>query len=366
MTSRSTAVGMSHSPINAGAGGDVSDGSWRAAGLTLLSVRFIQGFIYWGGGSRRLIYAPSKLDPHMPVWMANKFQSAMPGALFGLDHVIAFMLRHFWLLYPSIIIFSAAELVAGLLLMSGLFTRAAALVSVGFSILLMLMFGWQGATCIDEWTMAAANLAMGATLVLAGGSAFSIDNVLLRRRPVLAERGWFRWACGALPLPLSPRRFQTVAIAVLAATALFNVGTYDHFRGAVYGPFHKGPVSPSTHHFSVSEARLFGDGAVRFKVYLDGGTADVPAHIVELQLRAAGGAVLSRWDSSALSSLPGKAIENEFPYNKVVPGRYGLNAEMGAMATISLPSQGPTPDRPATLVLITVSGHEFKAPLSPG
>jgi thiosulfate dehydrogenase [quinone] large subunit len=39
------------------------------------------------------------------------------------------------------------------------------LVSIGLSIVLMLMFGWQGATCIDEWTMAASNLAMGATLI---------------------------------------------------------------------------------------------------------------------------------------------------------------------------------------------------------
>jgi thiosulfate dehydrogenase (quinone) len=36
--------------------------------LALLSVRFIQGFICWGGGSRRFIYAPSKLDPHAASW----------------------------------------------------------------------------------------------------------------------------------------------------------------------------------------------------------------------------------------------------------------------------------------------------------
>ena len=42
---------------------------------------------------------------------------------------------------------------------------------MGFSVLLMAMFGWQGATCIDEWTMAACNLAMGATLMLAGSGA---------------------------------------------------------------------------------------------------------------------------------------------------------------------------------------------------
>src|SRR5258705_5971951 len=143
-------------------------GALRSAALALLSIRFIQGFIYWGGGSRRFIYAPAKLDPNAASWMANKLQSAMPGALLGTDQLIAFLLHHFYLLYPAVILFSAAELIAGAALMAGLLTRLAALVSVGFSVVLLLMFGGQGATCIDEWTMSACNLAMGATLVLAG------------------------------------------------------------------------------------------------------------------------------------------------------------------------------------------------------
>src|ERR1700716_3240024 len=98
----------------------------RIAALALLSIRFIQGFIYWGGGSRRFIYAPSKLDPHAASWMANKFQSAMPGALLGTDHIIAFLLHHFDLLYASLIIFSASELIAGVFLMAGFLTPAAA------------------------------------------------------------------------------------------------------------------------------------------------------------------------------------------------------------------------------------------------
>jgi hypothetical protein len=65
---------------------------WRTAALALLSVRVVQGFIYWGGGSRRFTYAPGKLNPDAPTWMANKFQTAMPGALFGTDHLISFML----------------------------------------------------------------------------------------------------------------------------------------------------------------------------------------------------------------------------------------------------------------------------------
>src|SRR3979411_1129502 len=123
----------------------------RIAALALLSIRFIQGFVYWGGGSRRFIYAPAKLDPNAANWMANKFQSAMPGALLGTDHVITSLLHHFYLLYAGLILFSAAELITGLFLIKGLLTRVAALVSIGLSVVLMLMFGGPGATRIDGW-----------------------------------------------------------------------------------------------------------------------------------------------------------------------------------------------------------------------
>src|SRR5712675_205118 len=210
--------------------------NWRMAAIALLSVRLIEGFIYWGGGSRRFIYGPEKLDPSAPTWMANKLQSAMPGALLGTDHLIAFLLHHFWLLYPAVILFSAAELFAGAALMAGLLTRLAALVSVGLSMALMLMFGWQGATCIDEWTMAACNLAIGATLMLGGSGAFSLNNALLARKPALAERGWFRWMSGALPLPIPSGTFQKIALAVFAAPVVFNVATYNYYRGSVITP----------------------------------------------------------------------------------------------------------------------------------
>src|ERR1700758_5362815 len=203
--------------------------AWRMAALASLSVRVIQGFIYWGGGSRRFLYGPSKRNPDAPIWMANKFQTAMPGALFGTDHLISFMLHHFWLLYAGVILFSAAELIVGAMLIAGALTRAAALVSMGFSVLLMAMFGWQGATCIDEWTMAACNLAMGASLLLAGSGAYSLDNVLLHRNPALGGKQWFRWMSGSLPLPQTDGGFRTLALAVLAFVVIFDVGTYNYY-----------------------------------------------------------------------------------------------------------------------------------------
>ena len=64
--------------------------SFKMTGFVILSIRFVQGFIFWGGGSRRFIYAPEKLDPYAAQWMANKLQSAMPGALFDINQIISF------------------------------------------------------------------------------------------------------------------------------------------------------------------------------------------------------------------------------------------------------------------------------------
>jgi thiosulfate dehydrogenase (quinone) len=309
----------------------------RTAGLSLIAVRAIQGFIYWGGGSRRFIYAPSKLNPNATHWMANKFQTAMPGAILGMSHVISYMLHHFALLYAGVILFSAAELIVGLMLMMGLYTRAAALVSMGFSVVLMLMFGWQGATCIDEWTMAACNLAMGATLLLGGGGAYALDNVLLRNKPGRAESNLFRWASGSLPLPLTDIGFRKLALVVLALVVVFDVGTYNYYRGSVLTPFHSGPVSPTAHHVTLSEATITAEGAVRFHATLDAGTPEAPVHIVRAALLDANDGAVAEWNAEALSKLPKSDFSNDYAYNKFGPGPFGLRAGMGAASYITLP-----------------------------
>lgn len=153
--------------------------------------------------------------------MAYKFQTAMPGALLGLEHVISFMLQHFWLLYAGVILFSAAELFAGLFLMLGLFTRISAILSMLFSVLLMLMFGWQGATCIDEWTMAACNLAMGTTLFLCGSNEYALDNVLLKK-----NRIWRTVRCSAGAVAHFPYRSRREVIK----TGIMVVGIRGDIR----------------------------------------------------------------------------------------------------------------------------------------
>jgi thiosulfate dehydrogenase (quinone) len=81
---------------------------------------------------------------------------------------------------------------------------------------------------------------------------YSLDNVLLRRNPVLAGKQWFRWAAGSLPMPQTDGGFRTMALAVLAFVVIFDVGTYNYYRGSVLTPFHGGPVSPTKHHLTLS------------------------------------------------------------------------------------------------------------------
>ena len=336
-----------------------SNASWRLIGIVLLAVRFTQGWIFWGGGTRRFIYAPSKLDPHAPSWMANKFQSAMPGALLGMDHVVDYMLHHFTLLYTGIIVFSAVELIFGLFLIFGFMTRLSALATIGISFVLMLLFGWQGATCIDEWTMASANFAMGVALFIGGSAAYSVDSWMLRRNPALAVRGWFQWFGSG---PWSSARVNRLGLTGAIITVLFVVLTYNDFRGSVITPFHGGPVSPSKHHVSLSAGSLGADGAVRFTAYLDAGTPAEPANIIRAELIGSQGRVVEAWDGATLAALPKSAFANDYDYNKFAPGYAGITAKMGARAAISLPPAQPglsLANGTYAVVLHSVNGHSY-------
>jgi len=102
---------------------------------------------------------------------------------------------------------------------------------------------------------------------------------LIRRNPTLQKKPWFRWMAGSLPLPLKDIAFHNLTFAVLGFVLVFDIGTYSYYRGSVVTPFHGGPVSPTKHHLTLSDARLLPDGSVRFHVYLDAGTPEAPVHV---------------------------------------------------------------------------------------
>ena len=129
-----------------------------------------------------------------------------------------------------------------------------------------------------------------------------------------------------------------LAFAVLAFVVVFNVGTYSYYRGSVLTPFHGGPVSPTKHHLTLSQATFLPDGGVRFHVYLDAGTPEAPAHVVAAELLDGDKQPVAHWDAAPLSKLPKTDFANDYAYNKFGPGPFGMQAAMGAAATVTLPA----------------------------
>ena len=133
-------------------------------------------------------------------------------------------------------IWTVAELAVGLGLIFGLITRFWALVSIGLNVMLMLIFGWMGSTCLDEWTMAVSGVAMSSAIFLAGGGAWSVDRFIGRSQ--WAERNtWSTWLFSG-PLPFLS--VKTLALVLAAFAVVFTVGSYQILFNAVVSPSMRG------------------------------------------------------------------------------------------------------------------------------
>ncbi len=332
--------------------------AWKMIGTVILGLRFVQGWIFWGGGSRRFFYDPSKLDPYSTEWMANKLQSAMPGALLGFGHWISFLLQHFILLYVAIILFSLAELLSGMALICGFFTRLSAFITVLISLSLMIIFGWQGTTCMDEWTIAVANLTIGLTLILTGSSIYSIDSWWLHRHPKLGQQTWFLiLASGVWPY----KKLKKAGILFLACTIIFTLSTYNYYRGGIFS-YHPGPVSAYKYHIKLSNGKLSIDSAITFTLYVDAGPSAAPTYVIRVELLNSHGKLIKEWSGKQLSELPDAQVINKYPYNKILIGPYGIIAPVSAEANITLPQIPKQPDLQNDiyqLQVYTINGQRF-------
>jgi thiosulfate dehydrogenase [quinone] large subunit len=338
--------------------------------LVVLGIRFVQGFIFWGGASRRLLYSVReidgvdlaiKLDFNGPGFVAAKLTHALPGTLW-IQAPLEWMLRFPDLIVASVWFWTFAELAVGLALIFGLLTRLAAFASIGLNVALMLIFGWMGSTCLDEWTMAVSGVAMSSAVFLAGGGAWSLDR-FIGRTTWAARDGWTNWLfSGPLPVP----GVRALGLALAAAAIVFTVGSYNILFGAVVSPLHA-RVNFHRHHIALSDVTIAADGAVTFKAYVNAGPDTGAAYVIAARLIDGAGAIAALWDGAALAALPQAAIRNVYPYvwaAQFRPATIGFGAVTGARATIALPPAGGatvTSGGKYTLVLEAVSGAKWQA-----
>jgi thiosulfate dehydrogenase (quinone) len=312
--------------------------------LALLGTRFVQGFIFWGGASRRLIYdfhdvdgvdLALKLDFNAPGFVAAKLTHALPGALW-VQGPIEWTLAHPGLILASVWLWTLAELAVGIGLILGLMTRLAAAASLWLNVTLMLIFGWMGSTCLDEWTMAVSGVAMSSAVFLAGGGEWSLDQRL--GRTAWAQRnGWLNWIASG---PLPKETFAKLALWLAGVCAVFTLLSYQILFGAVVTPLHS-RTNFHRHNVALSAVTIAADGAVRFNAYVDAGPDTGAVYIIAARLVDASGKDVASWDGAALAHLPAGAIANAYPYawaSQFKTETIGFSGQTGACAAITLPA----------------------------
>jgi thiosulfate dehydrogenase (quinone) len=339
------------------------------AALILFGVRFVQGFIFWGGASRRLIYdfhevagidQAVKLDFEGPGFVAAKLTHALPGALW-VQAPIEWTLRHPDLIVASVWMWTFAELAVGLGLMLGLATRLSAFASIWLNATLMLIFGWMGSTCLDEWTMAVSGVAMSSAVFLAGGGAYSLDQRYFDTAARGTHIGWTNWIFSG---PLPEATLRKLALWLGIGCALFTVLSYQILFGAVVSALHS-RTNFHRHDIALSAPQVATDGSVKFDAYVDAGPDTGAAYIVAATLLDGSGQKLAQWDGAALAALTPDAVRNTYPYAwaaQFKTERIGFSGQTGARATITLPpiATAPASGDARILVLEAIDGSLWR------
>jgi uncharacterized membrane protein YphA (DoxX/SURF4 family) len=347
----------------------LSESSWQMMGAAAFASRLVLGLIYLGGATRRLIYDTAKIDPTSPGYLASKLVHAAPGVPFGLDAPLHWILIQPLLLQIAVIGFTLVELVVGIGLIIGLGTRLMSIVGLGIAAFLMVVFGWMGTTCLDEWTMSAAGFAMAAVTLTTGSGSYSVDHWLLKRG--LVERmPWLAWLTSGA-LPLSSRRVLDLAAGLGLASIAFTVVFYGYNFGAIYSPLHK-RVDNVHPHIALSDAVVTPDGRLSVKAYMNAGPDTQGLYLVRtlLTFSEAGkdAKPLFDYDAQALAHGNAVTITNRFaPWASCTKITYGLRCQLGSMSTLSfaLPaavSQSvDITNMPLTLTLVDIEGKKFQA-----
>jgi uncharacterized membrane protein YphA (DoxX/SURF4 family) len=177
----------------------------RAAGISL-------GFVFFSAAWRRFVNMPAKLAIQNPQDVANKLVEAAPGS--PIAPAIHWLLDKPQLTEIATYAMSVAEAAIGFCLMAGLFTRLAAAGAALLNVCLMLIFGWEGFECLDEWTMSALGFALSVAIMLHGPSRYSFDE--LARFDPFAR--------------LFTRR---VAEVLTLLAVIFTLGFYEYYFGVL-------------------------------------------------------------------------------------------------------------------------------------
>ncbi len=180
--------------------------------LALRASAISMGFVFASAAWRRFVNAPAKLDIDSPKDVANKLVAAAPGS--PVEGAGSFRAGAAWLLPFATYAMTIGEALQELGLIVGT-PRLSAIGAALLNVALMLIFGWQGFECLDEWTMAALGFAISVSVMLYGPGLYALDNVfgIDPFRSVFTKR---------------------VGVALTIVSVLFTASFYNYYFGIAH------------------------------------------------------------------------------------------------------------------------------------
>lgn len=333
---------------------------WWWAGLLLTPVRWVTGFMFLSAFLRRVVQTPIKMDPNSAEYVGRKFADFLPHAI-GIQPLLQFLLHHPTQLHAFVVFFTYTEALVGLALILGLLTRLAGFGSAALSFGILLGSGWLGSTCVDEWQIGSILIATGLAIALAGSGPYSIDNWLLRSKPGLREKGWFRWLFSGPITPEDGRKL--VSLSLVASIAAFGVTlwSYQVLHNGLWGKLHNDSKKPN---LQIQAKAVQPDGTIKLNMYRDNGPDTYGSFVVEVKVNDGNGKLVEDLKAGDLAKVQPQAIENHLPLKKVTTGPYGLTVPLAADATVTLSPSTPASlqsGEPVTVTVFDVSGAKWTA-----
>lgn len=326
--------------------------------FAIVPLRIVVGWMFLSAFHRRVLLDADKLVPDAAGYIGHKFNQFMPGAILGVDTMIASLLDNPEALHVFLWTFTIIEALVGLALIVGLGTRFAALGVTLLSAGILFGAGWLGPTCLDEWQIGAMGIAGGMVLMLGGSGGWSLDSWVAKTRPKLFENRWVRWA--ADPNIAAP---PAVAAALTVIAVFVTLATNQVFHGGLWGTLHNDSVRPKV---VVLDASVESDGEIRLTLERPAGPETYGAFIVEVRVLDEHDAVVRHYDTADLAALDPEQIENRWLV-QVRVGPHGLVIPLGAQATIQLPAEdGALGSGNYQIELEDVSGVRWRGALAGG
>ena len=328
-------------------------------GAIMLPIRLVTSWLFLSAVHRRFFLAPAKHEFQSEAWLGHKINTFYPHANTGFHESLAYMLRHPEWLNVFTYVFTFSELILGVLLLFGLFSRFTGLLLAGLSVGLMHTAGWLGPTCLDEWQIASLLTTAGLVLAFYGTGRFSADHWLVYRYPSLVNQPWWQWLSYPMLSHQSPL-FRRLAISAAVLVTLYVIGMNQVHHGGVWGNLHNYSKKPD---IQLSNPELSQSGDFSVTAYRDKGPEAYGTFVIQVQLKNAEGETLHTINREELAAMPKADIRNQF-VNKIAPDEHSLQIPLGAKGTLdfSLPgNQDLKPDQAYQVTMTEIGGRTYRS-----